>query len=269
MRPLRLLLLLALALPAPARAQLRPLAPLDPTVFEAGVAGAASLGGAWLADQRAALAGVRGTLLEVGILSATVRTGRAALTLEATALRLFDDDLVFRAPSGGSRAPNGERRRDAGDVRLSTAVRLLGDPEALVGVRFGTRLPTTDNAVGLERDLTDFFALLFGAARRGPWRASAELGVGVHGVRVSDFEQVDVLLYAAALERTAAVAPTLRVLGHYDGLRGWTLAGIEDLGEVRAGVRVGRARWLRVEAVRGYREFSPSGGVVVSAGARW
>ena len=269
MRSLPLPLLLILTLPAGAHAQLRPLRPLDPAVFEPGVEAAVSLGGAWLADQRAALAGVEGTLVEVGVVSATLRTGRAALSVDATLLRLFDDDVVFRGPSGGARAPDGERRSDAGDIRLSTALRVLGGSAGLLGIRFGTRLPTTDNAVGLERDMTDFFALLFASARRPRWRASAELGVGVHGVRVDDYEQVDVLLYAGAVEGTGAIAPTLRILGHYDGLRGWTLAGVEDLGELRAGVRLGRERWLHLEAVRGYREFSPSTGVVVSAGARW
>lgn len=264
-----ILLLSLTALPTGLRAQLRPPEPVDAALLDTGRVAAVRIGGAWLPDQRAGLAGVDGTLVEIGTYAASVRTGRVVLTLSGTAFRSFQDGERVRLAFGGAEPDPEGRREDAGEVRVSTAVRIFGGPGGLAGIRFGTLLPTTDNTVGLERDQTDFFALVFGSGRRWGIRGTAEAGLGVHGSRYDGFEQVDVLLYALALDRPGRVSASLIVAGQADGLRGWFIPGNENLGELRAGVRLGRHRWVRVEGVRGFEDASPSWGVSVSAGVGW
>nr|MDQ3388388.1 hypothetical protein [Gemmatimonadota bacterium] len=66
--------------------------------------------------------------------------------------------------------------------------------------------------------------------------------------------------YAAGL-----LTPSLTLVGQKDWI-GRAIRGNEELGELRAGVRAGRRRWVEVDAVVGFAEFSPSAGVRVSAG---
>jgi hypothetical protein len=167
-------------------------------------------------------------------------------------------------------ADDGERR-DAGDYRILTAVRLTREAAPVAAaLRFGTRLPTTDNTVGLDRDATDFFATLGGRAARGRLALQAEAGVGIFGTREDAFEQDDLLIYAARSEYAAGpVVPMLTVVGQQVGTGHREIRGNESLGEVRLGVRAGRRRWLLAEAVAGYTDFSPGFGVLVSAGMDW
>src|SRR5690606_16136964 len=152
-------------------------------------------GAGWFADQRASLAGVEGPLLELGRLHASVRTGRVVLSADGVLRRRLHVDDDFAEPDGGALPAVDGVLHDTGDFIVSTAVRLPPeDAPALAVRRFGTRLPTTDNRVGLERDATDFYATVGGRLDRGPLRASAELGVGIHGTRRSSYEQSDVLV---------------------------------------------------------------------------
>jgi hypothetical protein len=70
---------LLLAATAPASAQLRPLEPFEWRMFEGGRTVSAQVGGGWLRDQRASLAGTEGTLLEAGNWRAFWRMGRVVL----------------------------------------------------------------------------------------------------------------------------------------------------------------------------------------------
>jgi hypothetical protein len=162
-------------------------------------------------------------------------------------------------------------RLDAGDYRVLTTVRLTneGAPVA-AAVRFGARLPTTDNTVGLDRDATDFFATVGGRTARGRVAVQGEAGIGIFGTRENDFEQDDLLIYAVRAEYAAgALRPMLTVLGQQVGTGHSEIRGNESLGEVRLGVRAGGRRWLMMEAVKGYTDFSPGPGVLVSAGMDW
>jgi hypothetical protein len=261
-------LLLPAAVPA-ASAQLRPLDPAEWRVWEDGRTWVAGVGGGVFADQRASLAGTEGRLVEAGNVSLALRTGRVAFEAGGTVQRFFRDERSVAPPAGDASPDPDGRRHDTGDFRLATVVRLTPeDAPALAVLRFGTRLPTTDNRVGLDRDATDFFALLGGRARRGALTASAEAGVSINGTRDPGFEQRDVLVYAASAEyaASAALTPTVSVVGNVPGLPRRVLRGNEDLGEVRLGLRAGERRWLRVELVRGYTGFSPSAGVIVTVG---
>ena len=261
--------LCALALPisTPAVAQLRPLDPLMWGVFEGERTISARIGVGGHRGQRASLAGTEGDLLEVGNLQATWRTGRVAIEIGGTALRLFRDESVFAAPFGGAIPERGPDRVDSGDYHIATIVRLTpAGRDAMAVLRFGTRLPNSNNRIGLDRDRTDFFALAGGRLRRGGLTAGTEIGLGIFGSHDLRIEQADVLAYALGAEYGhGPITPVASLVGHYyHGRR--TLRGNEDLGELRVGARVGRRYWMEVQLVRGLTAFSPGGGLLVSGG---
>jgi hypothetical protein len=252
---------------SPAAAQLRPLEPLDWDLFHSNNNVHASARFGWLNDQRASLAGTVGRLIEVGDVRAVFRTGRVLIEFAGTPQRWFRDDEVFAAPTGGALPPPADgKRHDAGDYRVAAAVLLGSSPARLSVLRFGTRLPTTDNRVGLDRDQTDFFALLGAQQQAGAWTFAGEAGVGIHGTRLAHYEQSDVLVYSVRIaRRQSGVTPAVTLLGQED-LKSRAIRGNEDLGEVRFSIRSGSRRWVEVAAVAGYREFSPEAGVMLSGG---
>jgi surfeit locus 1 family protein len=280
-----LLLALAVAgggaalLPTAAVAQLRPTEPLEWRALTGAAPVVVRVGGGVYRGQRASLAGMVGRLTELGEFTAAWRTGRIVLEAGGTGYRLFRDDELWAAgPAFGAESAADGRRRDVGDFRLATTVRLT--PEAMARpaspgaasvaavLRFGTRLPTTDNVVGLERDQTDFFALVGGRAARRGASLAGEIGLGIHGTPHDGFEQVDVLLHAVAgTWRWRALEASVAWVGQRHGLRGWEIRGTENLGEVRLGLEAGRRRFVRAELVRGHARFSPKLGLRVSAGA--
>jgi hypothetical protein len=266
--PVVSLLAATFAFARPLDAQLRPLDPLDWRAFDAPEPVRIELGIAALDGQRASLAGVRGRLWELGLLQASWRTGRVLFVASGTVLRLFRDQAVIEEPDDGVTAHAGGLRRDAGDWKVATAVRLT--PEAApvdVALRFGTRLPTTDNRVGLERDATDFFALVAARWRSGDLSLAAESGLGINGTRDPDFEQSDVWTYVLSVEyRRGRLTSRIELLGQMDGLESRAPRGTEELGELRLSLRTGEARWVELSLVRGLAEFSPAFGVAIAAG---
>jgi hypothetical protein len=250
-----------------AHAQLRP---LDPTDFHAldGPRARVYMGTGVYFSQHASLAGVRGRLVELGDLRVSWRSGRILLEVAGTLQRFLREDTVITAPAEGVDPSSPERsRRDAGDYRVQTVLRLSGDTAQTSAIlRFGTRLPTTDNRVGLERDQTDFFASLGAARALGQLYLMAEAGIGINGTRLSNYEQSDVMIYAATVEwRAAPLFPFLAVVGQND-LHAGAVRGNEDLGELRLGVRLGSTRWLHAVAVHGFQESSPRAGLVIGGG---
>ena len=124
------------------------------------------------------------------------------------------------------------------------------------------RLPTTDNSVGLERDQTDFFALMAGRYAAGRFAFAGELGMGVYGTRLAAIEQVDPVLYAFGVRVVdGPVRPGLEVVGQWDTRPGSQLRGVEDLAELRASIEMGGHRSLTVSAIRGLSETSPDLGL--------
>jgi len=260
-----------LLLPAAARAQLRPLDPFEWRMFEAGRTVSAQVGGGWLPDQRASLAGTEGTLVEAGNWRAFWRTGRVVIEAGGTVQRFFDEESRFAPGEPEVVEDEDGARRDAGDYRILTAVRLTGERAPVAAaLRFGARLPTTDNTVGLDRDATDFFATLGGRTARGRLAVQAEAGVGIFGTRQNEFEQDDLLIYALRAEYDAGpIVPMLTVVGQQVGSGHGEIRGNESLGEARLGVRAGGRRWVTAEAVAGYTDFSPGVGVLLAVGMHW
>jgi hypothetical protein len=248
-------------------AQLRPLDPIDVHAFDDPIH--VDVGVGVYSQQRASLAGTQGTLWELGNVRVTIRSGRVIMEMAGTVQRLFSDVVVFASPFGDAAAPSPSgHRHDAGDYRVASIFRLTPAHAAtLATLRFGTRLPTTDNRVGLDRDATDFFATLGAHRWFGNLALSAEAGVGINGTRKTTYEQSDVLVYSLGGElRLHALSPYIVALGQED-LHNWiAIRGNEDLGELRIGVRAGRKRWLNAAWVHGYHDYSPRDGLQIGGG---
>lgn len=269
--PTRALLvtLVLLGSPAAARGQIRPLDPVDWGVMDR-AGWTLEMGGGLYTGQRASLAGAEGRLLDLGSFAASWSLGRVALRLAGTAVRVFDDHRSFAGPIGGALPfERGRRRVDAGDYRVSTMVELTApgsDVAALL--RFGVRLPTTDNVKGLDRDRTDFFSSLAGRVVHHRWSLRAEAGLGVNGTRDPDNEQVDpFLFFLGGRWHGDRVQPFLELLGQHDTRPGPDQRGAENLGEARLGVRLGGDRWVRLAAIRGWTRMGPELGLEVRLGA--
>lgn len=252
-----------------AAAQLRPLDGTDWPMVIQGNAFSASFGLGAFADQRASLTGTRGSLLELGNFALGWKTGRVLLEASGTIVRRYTERESLEAPfEYVVDRPDGVRQ-DAGDMRLATVVRLTpADWASVIALRFGTRLPTTDDRLGLDRDATDFFALAAGRVHRGAFALAGEAGVSINGTRIPTYEQADVLAWAVAAEYASArLALHAGVVGQ-DDLHDWAVRGNEDLAEIRIGARIGGQRWLQLHYVHGLTEFSPARGILVSGGVR-
>jgi hypothetical protein len=228
----------------------------------------AEIGVSQLNGQRASLAGESGRLWEIGSFVLAWRTGRVVLEAGGTPLREFRENSTFTAPFADVKAANKGRRHDSGDYRVATTVRLTPESSpTIAALRFGTRLPTTDNTTGLDRDAVDFFATIGAAAPSGHFVFAGETGLGIHSTRDPEYEQDDLFLYSLHAEyRGMKIIPSLDAEGQMHGWAHHELRGLEDLGELRAGLSIGTQRWVRAELVKGYQPFSPSFGIIVSAG---
>lgn len=253
-----------------AAAQLRPLDPVEWRLWEDGRTVVASLGVGVFEGQRASLAGTEGRLTEAGNVMLAVRRAGVAIEAYGTVQRFFRDENVFAGQYGGV-TESGPRRRDTGSWIISTVVRLTPSTSPTTAIlRFGTRLPTTDNRVGLDRDQTDFFATVGGRVRHGGLVARAETGVEINGTREVDFEQSDLWAYLIQAEyRGGRVVPVATLTGHMDGLPNKTIRGNEDLSELRLGIRTEGRSWVAANLVKGFATFSPRVGLVVAVGRNW
>lgn len=251
-----------------ARGQLRPLEPMRWRLFTEGATISAEAGAARFTEQRASLAGEIGDLWEAGNFSLAWRTGRVMLEAAGTAQRFFHRTSSFATPYIDVEPRADGRRHDSGDYRVSTTVRLTPQRWPVEGaVRFGTRLPTTNNGTGLDRDAIDFFSTLGAIGTRGNLEIAGEAGLGIHSTREQRFEQDDLLLYSLRSEyRMGSFVPSAGVVGQKRGTGHREIRGVEDLGEIRLGLRAGGSRWLRLEFVKGYETFSPAYGFIMTAG---
>jgi hypothetical protein len=261
------LVLAALLWPAAGTAQLRPVDPIDWFLFDTTHTVVAGMGIGVLGDQPASLAGTRGKLVEAGNFRLAWRSGRVGLELAGTLFRRFSNETVVTPPFTGADPPTGQPRGDAGDIRAATLIRVTPETTPVrVALRFGTRLPTTSEQAGLDRDRTDFFATIGAQWQRGPLALAGESGVSINGTRVSSVDQVDVLTYAISIEyRLGGFVPHGLLVGQNDVHRR-VVRGNEDLTELRIGFRAGQRTWVAASFVQGLADYSPGRGFLLLAG---
>lgn len=251
----------------PAAGQLRPLRPVDWRALDASH-GSAYLGIAAFTQQPASLVGQQGRLLQFGMVGASFRTGRVMLSFEGSIFRVFDAGERFAEPSPLVEGVDLTRRTDSGDYVINTHLILTsGQSQTDALIRFGVRLPTTDDRIGLERDQTDFFATMAGRQRLGRLSLDGELGFGIHGVAGTVHDQTDPLLFG--LRATWGWVPletSVRIGGQYDTRENGPPRGNEHLAELTWGIRTTGGTWVSAEAARGLARFSPSWGAALRVG---
>ena len=259
--------MLGSAVLTPADAQLRPLDPMDWEAFDEEL-GSAFIGVAGFRGQPASLLGSEGRLIELGWMGAAVRSGRIVLSFQGTAYRLFDPSESFAEPLPNVEGQNVARRKDTGDFRLATAMRLTsGAGSWNAAFRFGVRLPTTNDRVGLERDMTDFFTTLGVRYQRGPLAWDVDLGGAINGVAGSLSEQTDPVLYSTGVAyQWSGWEPALRLSGQYDTRFIGPPRGNEHLSELKLGARTLGTTWLHANVVYGLADFSPDLGLELRLG---
>jgi hypothetical protein len=245
-------------------AQIRPLDPSPWRVFEHDNNFLLDAGAGMLYGQRASLAGTQGRLEEIGLYDIAWRNGRIALHASGTALWRLKDEEVFRAPHPDV----GVERDDPGAVVVESLARLSPDGAPVLWLlRFGTRLPVTSLVSGLERDETDFFALL-GIHTRGDLWVAAEAGTSINGRVRPSRGQTDVFVFNAGAGYRGARIPVeseVWIVGH-DNLHDTEYRANEDLRELRAGVRTRGKYWVGVHWIHGLGDYSPSNGFRIMTG---
>ena len=255
---------------APVGAQLRPLEPFSWHIYDDGVVIAAEARISGYQGQRASLAGTTGDLWEVPTASIAFVSGRFAIMASGTGRRFFQERERFGPAFSGVHPAQNGRRGDSGDYTIGTAVRLTSSASRIDALlRFGTRLPTTRNESGLERDATDFFATLVGRVQRSALSVSLETGLGITSTRDPTYEQDDVILYDLRADYGRGfVRPSLVVVGQaHAPMHLKERRGVEDLSELRLGANIGsRTTWVRVEGIKGLETFSPAYGLSVGVG---
>jgi len=255
--------------PCPAAAQLRPLEPMDWRAFDPGTVVVARIGGGLFFDQRASIGQVEGRLVEAPgvVLSWTTGDeGRLVLRAIIHPRRLLRVDSVLGTPLPGA-TKLGSPIVDAGDNAIETVLRLtpgVATGGSLAALRYGVRLPTHNHRKGLDRHKTDFYAMLGGRVVRGALTLAGQGGVGIWGTQAPGYDKVIPFLYeATASWRAGAVEPSLALVGQAVPTQ---IRGNEDLSELRAALRLGRARFLEATLLRGVARYGPGWGVLVFAG---
>ncbi|MEZ4417148.1 MAG: hypothetical protein R3E10_15450 [Gemmatimonadota bacterium] len=207
-------------------------------------------------------------MLEFGSVRGVVRVGRVLFEAAGSAWRVFDERAPLSEPVSGVRAAENGRRADVGDYRVSSTV-LLTDPLRAWGaaLRFGARLPTTDETAGLERDETDVFFTVAGQWRTSGVRLFAESGLGIFGVVSSVPDQTDPVLFMVGMQvpRERFMAG-LEFVGNYDTRATGAPRGNEDLAELRVRLRSEGTLWGEVVAIRGFASYSPDFGLELRLG---
>ncbi|MFW6193814.1 MAG: hypothetical protein ACOC83_10050 [Gemmatimonadota bacterium] len=223
-------------------------------------------GAAREAGWRFPLSGLSGDLARLG--AATVSYSfapGAVLHLEGDVVRVLD--VEARGPSRVPLDPDVDDgvTSDAGEVRVGTLVRLLGDARGLSGgLHLRVKLPSSDERKGIGTNATDVAGSAFASWARGGLRLTGDVGVAILEAPTEAFVQNDVVVYAVeALYRPdgAPAGVALSARGRA-ATRAFVPPGTEDRGRARLRGELGMGPW-RVDAgvTAGYAGTSPDWGV--------
>lgn len=264
--PLVLVTLLVAARPAAGQELSHALRTEDPEPVGAGRA-AVEAGSVYLPGSTFGAAGLEGDLLRAPSLTARMGLGPFAEFQVDTGWDVLHVNERFQAPLDEVLDFEGDLTSDIADPVVSTKLRFLSESERrpAIALRAATRLPIASNESGLGLDTTDFFfSLLFGKSL-GATRLLGNLGLGVLTTPTEATEQNDVVTYGLAA--THAFRPGLALLGEISGRvdpSGVEWPGLEDSGQARLGLRLGREETsFDAAVVFGTNDIDPDVGLVV------
>ncbi len=159
-----------------------------------------------------------------------------------------------------------DRSTGSGSYRLITLFRVVGDDEGpSAGLHFEYTIPSGNQSEGLGTNSINVRVSGLASYGRGPFRATADLGVGILEAPLESFEQNDVLVYSGELLYELPVRPRVRIFAEIDGrasTRSRVPIGTEDEGRLSFGADVGLGRWvLDVLGFVGYAGVSADWGL--------
>ena len=258
-------LIILLSSASVAYAQQRPLITEDVEIVKPGSI-RFELGLDFLQDKNFPLSGLNGDLTRVGIIALTfglapnveVETG-GVLQNYLSINRQYQPSAV---PLHLSQATNSTH--DIGDFYLATKIKLFRETKRApaFGFRFGTELPTSNQARGIGVNQTNFFATAIASKHFGRLHVYGNLGLGILAAPVDQFTQNDVLLYGLAA--TYQINDMWTVVGEVNGrhsTRNQTPLGTESDGAARIGARIRAAGLVwDIAGIKGiYRDSAKSG----------
>lgn len=226
----------------------------------------------WHAGGDFPLSGLAGDLFVPARLSlAWAAADRLLFTLEGSVWQVLE--VGERRPSAVTLDPGvaDGTTGDAGDFRLGVLYLPLGAAQGpSAGFRLEVKLPNSDETKGIGTNTTDVRIGLLGSWGGGPLRLTADLGMAILEAPLENFEQNDVLAYAAeALFDVPGQRGRLSLgVEGRASTRGRVPLGTEDLGRVCLGgeVRLGPLV-VDVALGAGYAGTSPDWELEV--GAAW
>jgi len=238
-----LLVLFCLLAFLPLAAQNRPLQTSDAEILPPGTM-RAEVGFDFLQDVNFPLSGLSGDLTSLGVIGVRMGVGKMVEVQLEGAVQNFLDVKK----QGASFVPvlelTGPRStHDTGDFSLSTKIRIFGDRGRWpsLAMRFGFRMPNSNQARGVGTNSTDVFALFILQKHFGKLNLFGNAGVAILQSPNAKFSQNDVLLYGGAfaypLHRRLNVVG--EAAGRYSSRKITTgLIGTESRSQARFGFQV-------------------------------
>lgn len=221
----------------------------------------------FLQDKNFPLSGLNGDLTRVGVIALTiglapnveVETG-GVMQNYLSINRQYQPSAIPLQLSQGTNSTH-----DTGDFYLATKIKLRRETKRVpaFGFRFGTELPSSNQARGIGVNQTNFFATAIASKHFGRLHVYGNLGLGILAAPVDPFTQNDVLIYGLAA--TYQLNEMWTIVGEIAGrqnTRGRAPLGTESDGAARIGARI-RAAGLTwdISGVKGLYHNSAKSGI--------
>ncbi len=265
------LLLIFVSFTVAANAQQRPLITDDIDIVPTGSV-EVSAGVDFFQNAKFPLSGLRGDLTRIGDIR--IRQGFASnveIQIEGT----LQNFLAINSSFGPSAIPlnvSGNSTNDFDDITVSAKIKLLNETKTLpaIGMKFGFRMPNTDQARGIGTNQINIFSKLIIQKRFGKRAGRTPLaniygnfGLGIMNAPLANFTQNDVFLFGVA--GIFRINDRINIATEVNGrssIRRNAPLGTESLAQLRIGTQI-KASGLRFDtaAIFGLTRFSPRTGV--------
>lgn len=248
-------------------AQQRPLQTQEPAILLPGSL-SVQLGFDFLQDAKYPVAGLRGDLTSLGVISVYAGLGELVeFQMHGTVHNFLS--INARGPTSRNLELNssGTATSDFGDLMLSTKILTLREKNYFPALSFliSVQLPNASAARGLGLDSTQFYNTLLAGKHFGKLNLFANAGLGILSNPIEAGVQNDVMIYGLGgiYPVTPAVKLASEVFGRWSTRESGAPLGTESQSQFRLGLQIHGLgfRW-DIAGLAGLAENSPQSGIV-------